>query len=472
MKVTKLSQHKRRAYAMNIVAHNHQSRELLSSKISHFLEEFHVGQILKSCNAYKVRGSSVKSVFQVAFENAFSNKSFFQKQRESSNSIPFAKDTFYRFMNSSSINWRRFTLQLASAVIGKIEPLTNEERRNVLIIDDSLFNRARSKKVELLAKVFDHVAHKYTKGFRMLTLGWSDGNSFLPLSQCLLSSAEREKRLQEASSDIDARSNGGKLRKLAQTKATSVMLTLLKDAKAADIPAKYVLFDTWFCSPSSLIQVKDIGYDVIGMVKKSDKIHFRYNGRMQSAPAISRAAKKRCGRSSYLLSVEAEAIKGNQAIPVKLVFVRNRNNRQDYLILVSTDVNLSEEEIIQTYGKRWNIEVFFKMCKSYLKLGKESRTMSYDAMTAHVSVVLAKYMLLSLEQRRKIDKRSIGELFYVSCDELQDLQYMDAMVMVLKKLVSMITENWLFLENELNAMLDSFLENLPNVWHNCLNRCA
>ena len=86
--------------------------------------------------------------------------------------------------------------------------------------------------------------------------------------------------------------------------------------------------------------------------------------------------------------------------------------------MVSTDVNLSEEEIIQTYGKRWNIEVFFKMCKSYLKLGKESRTMSYDAMTAHVSIVLAKYMLLSLEQRRKIDKRSIGELCYVSRDEL------------------------------------------------------
>ena len=151
-----------------------------------------------------------------------------------------------------------------------------------------------------------------------------------------------------------------------------------------------------------------------------------------------------------LLSVEAEAVKGEQSIPVKLVFVRNRNN-------------LSEEEIIQTYGKRWNIEVFFKMCKSYLKLGKESRTMSYDAMTTHVSIVLARYMLLSLKQRRKIDKRSIGELFYVSCDELQDLQYMDTLIMVLKKLVSMITEKWLFLEKELNAMLDSFLENLPKL---------
>lgn len=329
--------------------------------------------------------------------------------------------------------------------------------------------RARAKKVELLAKVYDHVAHRYTKGFRMLTLGWSDGNSFLPLSQCLLSSAERENRLQEASSDIDARSNGGKLRKLAQTKATSVMLTLLKEAKDADIPAKYdVLFDTWFCSPDAMLQIKNIGYDVVGMVKKGDKIHFRYNGRMQSAPAMFRASKKRRGRSPYLLSVEAEAVKGEQAIPIKLVFVRNRNNRQDYLILVSTDVNLSEEEIIQTYGKRWNIEVFFKMCKSYLKLGKESRTMSYDAMTAHVSIVLARYMLLSLEQRRKVDKRSIGELFYVSCDELQDLQYMDALIMVLKKLVSMITEKWISLEKELNAMLDSFLENLPDLWHNCL----
>ena len=35
---------------MNIVAQNHQSRELLSSKISNFLEEFHVGRILKACS--------------------------------------------------------------------------------------------------------------------------------------------------------------------------------------------------------------------------------------------------------------------------------------------------------------------------------------------------------------------------------------------------------------------------------------
>lgn len=69
---------------MNIVAHNHKSRELLSSKISRFLEEFHVGRILQACNAYKVRGFSVKDVFQVAFENAFSSKSLKLRTSETS----------------------------------------------------------------------------------------------------------------------------------------------------------------------------------------------------------------------------------------------------------------------------------------------------------------------------------------------------------------------------------------------------
>lgn len=40
------------------------------------------------------------------------------------------------------------------------------------------FSRSRSKAVELLARVYDHVEHKYVRGFRMLTLGWSDGNTF------------------------------------------------------------------------------------------------------------------------------------------------------------------------------------------------------------------------------------------------------------------------------------------------------
>ena len=87
------------------------------------------------------------------------------------------------------------------------------------------------------------------------------------------------------------------------------MLELLKIAKKVAIPAKYVLFDSWFSSPSTLHAVKSIGYDVIGMVKKTPKMFFRYQGEDQSLISIYRKKKKRRGCSRYLLSVEVEIIK-------------------------------------------------------------------------------------------------------------------------------------------------------------------
>jgi hypothetical protein len=66
------------------------------------------------------------------------------------------------------------------------------------------------------------------------------------------------------------------------------------------------------------------------------------------------------------------------------------------LALISIDISLTEDEIIRIYGKRWDIEVFFKMNKSFLKLGKEFQCRSYDSMVAHTSIVFARYMMLSI----------------------------------------------------------------------------
>lgn len=91
-----------------------------------------------------------------------------------------SKNTYYRFLNEASYNWSRFLMLLAVKVISAFDRLTRPERVNVLILDDSVVKRNRSKKVELLALVYDHVEHKFQKGFTLLTLGWSDGYSFIP----------------------------------------------------------------------------------------------------------------------------------------------------------------------------------------------------------------------------------------------------------------------------------------------------
>ena len=390
-----------------------------------------------------------------------------------SSAIPFAKDTFYRFMNSCHIHWRRFTTMLAATIIeSTLEPLTSTDRINVLILDDSIYHRARAKKVELLARLYDHAKKKLSYGFRMLTLCWSDGNTLLPVSHTLLSTENPKNRLAAVSKKVDARSNGAKQRRLAQMKATEVMLRLLQEAKEAAIPARHVLFDTWFCSPSSLLSIHVLGYEVVAMAKKTEKIHYLHEGVMQDVKAIYKEHRKPRGRSKCLLSVEAAVCKGDEYLPVRLVFVRNRNNRKDWLVLVTTDLSLTEEEVIRIYGKCWGIEVFFKACKSYLRLEKDCRALSYDAMTAHVSVVFARYMFLAVEQRESKDDRSIGELFYLSVDELPDVCIAQALRLLVSLFAKRLQEHPMYDEADIQELLELFLSELPLLLSQKLRKCA
>ena len=176
-----------------------QNDKQISKSIKRFFIRFHISSALKASNAYKKKGTPVTEIFQYMFLLIFSNRSMYMNLITGRNTPNFAKDTVYRFMKMIQVNWIRFTTILASRIIkDAILPLDSEDRVNVLIIDDSMFERNRSKKVELLAKVFDHAKHKYRFGFRMLTLGWSDGSTFLPINSILLSSENKRNRINEA----------------------------------------------------------------------------------------------------------------------------------------------------------------------------------------------------------------------------------------------------------------------------------
>lgn len=446
-----------------IITQNNQNDKQISTSIRNFFTRFHVSSALKAANAYKKKGIPVMEIFQYLFLLIFSNRSMYMNLISGRNTPAFAKDTVYRFMKMIQINWIRFTTILAGRIIKEaIRPLDSEERVNVLIIDDSMFERNRSKKVELLAKVYDHARRAYKFGFRMLTLGWSDGNTFLPVNSILLSSENKKNRINEAKS-IDKRTVGYKRRELSMQKGTIAMLELLKAAKSSSIPAEYVLFDSWFSFPGTLHAVKEIGYDVIGMVKKTPKMFFRYNGEDMSLISIYNRNKKRRGRSKYLLSVTVDVVKDGAVIPAKVVYIRNRNKRKEYLCLISTDVMLSEEEIIRIYGKRWDIEVFFKVCKSYLNLSKECRSMSYDAMTAHTAVVFTRYMMLSLENRESNDERSLGELFLYFSDEMSDITWIQAFQMLLQMFQTILSETVELSEEKIDELMDAFMNAIPTV---------
>ena len=339
---------------------------------------------------------------------------------------------------------------------------------NVFILDDTLFNRTSCKKTELGSKVFDHTNMRYKKGFRLLTLGWSDGNTFLPINSCLMASS-KESNIIGPQKDFDKRSIAGKRRKLAQMKATDTMLQLLDMATSQGITADYVLFDSWFSNPAQLTAIKSRDMDVIAMVKKSSRINYEYEGQKLNIKQIYAKNRKRRGKSKYLLAVSVMLGKENP-IPAKIVCVRNKANRKDWLAFICTNPELSEDEIIRIYGKRWQIEVFFKTCKSTLNLVGECRSLSYDALTAHAAIVFARYMLLALEQRKDEDQRTLGELFFFLVDEMADITFSHSLCLIMDAMLASIQELLKLSDEQLSALTADFESRLPEYLRNALHR--
>ena len=176
---------------------------------------------------------------------------------------------------------------------------------NSLIFDDSLYRRTGGKGTDLCAKVFDHNDNKMRLGFRMMTGAWSNGETYIPFLQSLLTT--RKKHLMVGKDEhADRRTLRGKRRAMAKEKGTVVVQSMVQEAQKAGIPFDYVLFDTWFSNPAQLVALKDIGADVIAMIKKK-----------------------------------------------KLVYARNRNNKKQWVCFVCTDMRCSPEDILRIYTMRW-----------------------------------------------------------------------------------------------------------------------
>ena len=452
---------------MSIISQKVIESQERESRIHHFFKQFEIGKLLRKSGAGKEKGISIVEIFKYLICLMFSDRSMYMQLVTGRYSENFGKNTVYRFLNNSKTNWEYFTSMLSERIVNKfLRPLTSEKRDDVFIIDDSTYKKTGFKKTELVAKVFDHVSMKYIKGFRMLTIGWSDGCSFIPITHRLLSSSNDD-NVFGITKTLDKRSLEYRRRSQAREKATDVMVDMLKNAKKLGHYAKYVLFDSWFCSPKSIIRIKqDCSLDTIAMVKKSSKIKYVFEEKNLNIKQIFARCKKRKGRSKYLLSVNATACanddNGNQmSIPVKIVCVRNRSNRKDWLAIICTHTELSEEEIIRIYGKRWDIEVFFKTCKSLLRLESGCRCLSYDALTAHVSVVFTRYMLIAVEKRINEDDRTGGEIFFILSDEVKDISFNHSMELLVQAFIDSAVETLKLSDEQMSVLMVCFLSKLP-----------
>jgi hypothetical protein len=440
-----------------MITNNDQNKQLPNELTSTF-KELQVLKHLRKAGITKSFGFSCAYLFQIIFCLIFENKNWFRTLESKKSSDFPAKDAVYRFLNQSTFAWRRFLLFLSAYTIGKVTTLTNHDRPKVLVLDDSSYDRNRSKSVELLARCFDHASQKmrFYKGFRMLTLGWSDGATFIPLDFSLLSS--KTNCINGISSKIDKRSSGYKRRLEALQSAPEQIPDMIKRAMNTGIDASYVLMDTWFTQQPLIKNIKDQGLDVIGMVKNL-KQRYLVDGDRLSLKELYRLATPIKGKKSLLRSIHTTQANG---VPVKVVFVRNRNKKSEWLAILSTDCTLSDQDIIRIYGMRWDIEVFFKTTKSLLKLQKEFQGRSYDSLISHTTIVFARYIVLSWQNRCSTDQRTLGGMFYELCDEINDLDWAIALQQLIELLEDTFKESNKKIQKLIKSQLQQWIAGLPN----------
>jgi hypothetical protein len=428
-----------------------QEAKQLQSRIASFLRDYHIGILLNKSGIRKLKGVSPLMLFSAIFLLPFEGNNFYRGIVTNSN-LPFRKNAAYELLKNPCYNWRKLMLSLAVQVCRFFSRLTGETREKVLIFDDSTYDRSRSKAVELLAWIFDHTSRKSLKGFKLLTLGWSDGASFLPLDFILCSSAKAEKRLQDVNKVLDKRTCGYRRRLEAMTKSTEQLEDMVKRALAFGIKADYILMDSWFCWPKILAQLGK-HLPVISMAKDMPRVFYLHQGQAVRLGALYKRIKKRRGKARILGSVVVET---GQKQKVKIVFVRHRQAR-NWLAIISTKIDLSAEEIVRIYGKRWDIEVFFKMLKHHLNLEREAQLRDFDGIIGHTTIAMMRYIFLAIEQRCHDDQKTIGGLFFACSEEIKDLTLMEALQRLLTLVFDKIRSSGEFAEDVVIAMIDAIM---------------
>ena len=93
-------------------------------------------------------------------------------------------------------------------------------------------------------------------------------------------------------------------------------------------------------------------------------------------------------------------------------------------------------------------------------------------MTAHTAVVFTRYMMLSVENRKESDIRTLGETFYFFSDELSDITWIQAFHKIMQIFMNTLSDKLSLTSEELDKLLDAFILALPKELKGSLRLCA
>ena len=324
----------------------------------------------------------------------------------------FKKDVYYRLLANSSYNWRKLLSLSSLKILSLLHKLQDAKMVKVFIIDDTVENKTGKSIEGSCDNLWSNKEKRKIRGVNVVSLNYSDGYSNFMIDFAIAMNSYARVAIEEFRNKIDHRTNAYK-RRLEATKGKSqIAIDMVKRAVNSGIQADYLLVDSWYSKPLFLEQMNELGLKVISRMVNNNRI-WNFVGKDKTLEAIYnrfkelKTIKQGTHGKKIKFSYFSVTVEHKRAGKVKIVFIKTKNN---LIPLVSTDLNISDEEVIDIYRRRWDIEQGYKELREYFGFGKEENRI-YEALIARITLSFFTYNIVSYINRVSHEPKTIGGLF-------------------------------------------------------------
>ena len=407
----------------------------LKNPIYQTMQLLNIKSILKSANFVKKReGVSPYLVILHFVYMLVMNKKISTFINQSNNSLK--KDTYYRLLQNSSYNWRKLLLLTNLKILKKLHKVQDASLVKVLIIDDTVEGKTGKYVEGSRDALWSNKEKRNIRGINVVSLNYSDGYSNFMLDFTIAMGNYARVKFEEFTQEIDVRTIAYKRRLEIMKGKSQIAIDMVTRALKSGVYADYLLVDSWYSKPAFLKEMNDLGLKVISRIANNSKV-WNFTEKEKTLNAIYEKFKKLKTQKSGTYGKKIRfkyfsvIVEHKNAGKIKIVFIKTK---EKLIPIASTDLEINDEEIIDIYKRRWDIEQGYKELREYFGFGKEENRI-YEALIARITLSFFSYNIVSYINRINHEPKTIGGLFKDLECELHTLSIaMQAFIKIMDKI--------------------------------------
>jgi len=415
--------------------------EITKTLLENLFKKFKIEKFLSKAGIVKARGIQISLMLCIMFYISFkSKKSIHAGLTELE--LSKHKNAYHRLLNEPYYDWRNFMLSTAKHYTEQHS--ADESEECCLIVDDTKKKKSGNR-VENISWFYDHSEGSYFMGYQATFLAWYNGRTCIFLDFSLKTGKKRckdsKKAIYPKKSHIAKRVTESRLKK------SELAIMMIRRAIKRNIKFDYILWDSWYNSSDSFKFVYDVllpkGKHLISMVKKNDEKYY-YKGKEMTIKQICKSIKKwkenekGIKYKSATVGIINKSSKEREVMgEVKMCFYSfPSTKRKNFKTIISTNIELTEEGVLEKYTNRWPIEVAIKDLKQCMGFD-HSMSSTYASQIADLTLRCVFYNMLCSEKDRN-PRKSIHQLTIQFSNKLEDQCIGEYIKCILKHAVKQI----------------------------------